>query len=98
MKAVFFINPENYSKVKSLVYADDVVSRQTINFREARALGLHKDGYYLEIDGPNEAVHKAKEILGDLAKEASGKEKEEFLKKIKAEEESAAEGFGSLFG
>jgi hypothetical protein len=98
MKAVFFINMENYSKARNIVYTDDVVARQTVNFREARALGLHKDGYYLEIDGPHEAIKRAKEILGGMAKEAEGKEKEDVLRKIKEEEEKAAEGFGSLFG
>ena len=98
MKAVFFIQMENYSKAKNIVYMDDVVARQTVNFREARALGFPKDGYYLEIDGPHEAIKRAKEILGAMAKEAEGKEKEDVLHKIKDEEDRAAEGFGSLFG
>ena len=98
MKAVFFIHMENYSKAKSIVFADDVVARQTVNFREARALGFQKDGYYLEIDGPHEAIKRAKELLGEIAKETEGKEKEDVLHKIKEEEDKAAEGFGSLFG
>jgi len=92
------MNMENYSKAKNLVFADDMVARQTVNFREARALGLSKDGYYLEIDGPHEAIHKAKALLKDIAHEVEGKEKEEVLHKIKEEEDKAAEGFGSLFG
>ena len=98
MKAVFFIPSENYSKVKNAVYSDDTVSRQTINFREARALGFDKDGYYLEIDGSGEAVEKTKEIVGDMGKEVGEKEKEEILKKIQEQQESAAQGFGSIFG
>jgi hypothetical protein len=98
MKAVFFITTENYPGVKNMVYADDVISRQTINFRESRAMGFNKDGYYLEIDGSHEAVKRLKELLGDKAKEVEGKEKENVLKKIKEEEDAAAEGFGNLFG
>ena len=98
MKAVFFMGMENYSKAKNIVFADDMLARQSVNFREARALGLHKDGYYLEIDGPQEAIHRAKELLKDIAKEVEHKEKEEVLHKIKEEEDKAAEGFGSLFG
>ncbi len=98
MKEVFFINMENYSKARNVVFADDIVARQTVNFREARALGFQKDGYYLEIDGPHEAINKAKELLGEMAVEAGAKEKEEVLRKIKEEEDKAAEGFGSLFG
>ncbi|MCX6818151.1 MAG: hypothetical protein NTU57_04815 [Candidatus Aenigmarchaeota archaeon] len=98
MKEVFFIHMENYSKAKNVVFTDDVVARQTVNFREARALGMQKDGYYLEIDGPQEAIHRAKELLAEIAKVVEHKEKEEVLHKIKAEEDKAAEGFGSLFG
>ncbi len=98
MKAVFFIPAENFSKVKNTVYEDDLVSRQTINFREARALGFEKDGYYLEIDGSGEAVKKTKELIGDMGKEVDKKEKEEILKKISEQEESAAQGFGTIFG
>lgn len=98
MKAVFFIPSENYSKAKNLVYADDLISRQSINFRESKALGLKKDGYYLEIDGSEEAVKKLSEILKDIGKEVDKKEKEEVLKKISEQEESAAQGFGSIFG
>jgi rubrerythrin len=98
MKALFFINAEHYSEAKSVVYADDVISRQTVNFREARALGFDKEGYYLEIEGSAEAIHKAKELLAHKAKEVSGHEKDAVLKKIAEQEESAAEGFGALFG
>ncbi|MCK4335752.1 MAG: hypothetical protein KAT94_02525 [Candidatus Aenigmarchaeota archaeon] len=98
MKAVFFIPAENFSKVKNAIYQDDMVSRQSINFRESRALGFEKDGYYLEIDGSGEAIKRTKEILGDMGKEVDEKKKEEILKKISEQEESAAEGFGSIFG
>jgi len=98
MKAVFFIPAENYSKAKNLVYEDDLVSRQSINFRESKALGLKKEGYYLEIDGSEESIKRLGEILKDLGKEVDKKEREEVLKKISEQEESAAAGFGSIFG
>ncbi|NIO20658.1 MAG: hypothetical protein GTN76_07945 [Candidatus Aenigmarchaeota archaeon] len=98
MKAVFFIPSENYSKAKNLVYEDDLISRQSINFRESKALGLKKEGYYLEIDGSEEAIKKLAELLKDLGKEVDKKEKEEVLQKISEQEESAAAGFGSIFG
>ena len=98
MKAVFFIPSEKYSKAKNLVYGDDLLSRQSINFRESKALGMKKEGYYLEIDGSEEAIKKLAEILKDLGKEVDKKEREEVLKKISEQEESAAQGFGSIFG
>ncbi|MBN2042645.1 MAG: hypothetical protein JW754_02465 [Candidatus Aenigmarchaeota archaeon] len=98
MKALFFLPSENYSKAKNKVSEDDVVSRQSLNFRECKALGFDKEGYYLEIDGSEESIVKAKEVIGELGKEVSGKEKEDVLAKIKEQEENAAAGFGSIFG
>ncbi len=98
MKALFFLPSENYSNVKNKVSEDDVVSRQSLNFREGKALGFDKEGYYLEIDGSEESIVKAKELIGDLGKEVSGKEKEDVLAKISEQQENAAAGFGSIFG
>ncbi len=98
MKALFFVPSENYSKARNAVETDDLISRQTINFRESRALGFDKEGYYLEIDGSEDSISKAREVLEETGKEITGNEKDEVLKKIKEQEDSAAEGFGSLFG
>jgi hypothetical protein len=98
MKVVFFIEAGYYADVKNIVYADDLVSRQSINFREAKSLGFDKNGYYLEIDGSEEAIRKAKEIIGEKGKEITGEEKKKVLAKIKEQEESADAGFGALFG
>ncbi len=98
MKAVFFVPSENFPKCKNTVYADDILARQTINFRESHALGMEKDGYYLEIDGAEESIAHAKELLKELVKEVDKGEMEKVLKKIEEQENSAAQGFGTLFG
>lgn len=98
MKAVFFIPAEKYSKAKNLVYGDDLISRQSLNFRESKALGFSKEGYYLEINGSEKAIERLAELLKDIGKETDKKEREEVLKRISEQEESAAQGFGSIFG
>ncbi|MCD6591203.1 MAG: hypothetical protein J7K72_04500 [Candidatus Aenigmarchaeota archaeon] len=98
MRTVFFISSDNYQKARNMVYGDDIISRQTINFRECRTLGFDKDGYYLEINGSEEAVKKLKELLGSLCKELDNNEKNEVLKKIDEQEKNAEAGFGALFG
>ena len=50
------------------------------------------------IDGEDEAIKKAKELLKGLAKELSGKEAEDVIAAIDEQESSAAEGFGAIFG
>jgi 6-phosphogluconate dehydrogenase (decarboxylating) len=98
MKAVFFIQKEKQGQAKGKVYGDELVSKQTIILRDSSALGMKKDGYYLMIDGEDDAVKKAKEILKDSAKELTGPEAEEVIAAIDKQESSAAEGFGAIFG
>lgn len=107
METLIQIETKNYQKVKEMLLKDDVVSRASIVFKEAK-LYRGKDGYYCYITGLEEQCKKALEIVKqkdqktgnvvELAKEVTGKEKEEFVKKIKDEEERAMEGFGNIFG
>jgi len=98
MKAVFFIEPDKYGQAKNKVYSDELVSKQSIILRDASALGMKKQGYYMLIDGEDDAVKKAKENLKESAEELSGSEAEEAIQAIEKQESSAAEGFGAIFG
>ncbi len=98
MKAVFFIEPDNYVQAKGKVYGDELVSRQSITLRDSSSLGVDKKGYYLLVDGEDESIKQAKKILSGLAKELTGPEAEKVLSAIEQQESSAAEGFGAIFG
>ncbi len=98
MKILFYLEKDKYQKVSDLVMKNDLLARQSINFREAASLGLKEAGYYLEMDCSEEAVEEAKKVLKDLAKELSGKDKDKILEIIAKQEESANAGFGSIFG
>ena len=98
MKAVFFIDRDKYGGSKSRLYADDLVSRQSITTRDSGSLGKKGDGYYVQIDGDEAAIKKAREILKDSGKELKGKEAEEINSAIEGQESSAADGFGAIFG
>jgi len=98
MKAVFFIPKENQGQAKSRVYGDELVSRQSITLRDSQALGIDKEGYYLQVEGDESAVKKAEEILKDVAEKLDGKQAEEVNSAIENQDSSAAAGFGSLFG
>lgn len=98
MKILFYLEKEKYSKASETVLKNDLLSRQSINFREAASLGLKETGYYLELDCSEEACEEAKKLLKDLAKELAGKEKEKILEILAKQEESANAGFGSIFG
>jgi hypothetical protein len=98
MKAVFFVDKDKYSQAKNKVYTDEAVSRASITVRDNAAIGLKKAGYYIQVEGDESALKKARELLSGVAKELSGKEAEEVTSAIENQESSAAEGFGAIFG
>ncbi|HLD57931.1 MAG TPA: hypothetical protein VJA47_06485 [archaeon] len=92
------VKKENYSKAGDIVFKNDLVSRQSINFRDSKSLGLSGDVYYLDIQGSDEALEEARKLLKDVASEVTGAEKEKVVDVIEKQEESANAGFGSIFG
>jgi len=97
MKVLLLTENKNLQKVKDLLLKDDVVSRASVTWKEAKAYG-GKEGYYIYVSGLEEACKKAIELSKDFVKEVTGKEKDDFLKKLKEEEDRAAEGMGGIFG
>jgi len=96
MKEIFLVSNENKAKADEAVKKDDLVSRSSIITRSAASLGIEKDGYFIIIDGSEEAIKKAEELLKDLAKKYE--KKEEVEEKMKNQEDSAIEGFGNILG
>jgi hypothetical protein len=100
MELVLLIEAKNYPKVKDKFLKDDSVSRASISFKEGSIIG--KDDYYCYISGTEEQCRHVLELIKEdgieLAKEVTGKEKEEIINKIKEEEDKAVEGFGNILG
>src|SRR5438046_10383995 len=59
---VFRLTPAQADRV-SVLTADDVVSRQSVVFRDAKSLGLKGDDRYVVVEGNEEAVARAAELL-----------------------------------
>jgi hypothetical protein len=95
MEILLQTETKNYSKLRDILLKDDLVSRASIVFKEAKTLSK-EEGYYCYISGTEDQCKKAVELAKDLAKEI--KDKEEIINKIKEEEEKAEEGFGGIFG
>lgn len=98
MNILFEIEKKDLEEVKKLLLNDDIVSRGSIQFREARGLGLKKKNYYCYVSGTEEVCKKAKMLVEKLAKIIEGKNKDKIIEKIKGEEKEAMEGFGAIFG
>jgi len=95
--AIFEIKKEDESAVEE-IKKDDLVSRQSIWTRDAKSLGIEGDSVFLKIEGDEEAIKKAEEILGERAKKLEGEERERVNEKFIADEEKASEGMGFIFG
>jgi len=96
MKEIFLVSSENKAKAEEAVKKDDLVSRSSIVVRSADSLEIKEDGYFIIIDGKDEAIKKAEELLKDLAKKY--KKKEIVEKKMQEQEDSAIVGFGNILG
>ncbi len=97
MDAVYFIPRDKFQDVENALLKDDVLSRQSLTFRNAAIFGSKEDVVCVKISGSDEAMEKAKELVGDKGKLIEGKEKEKILKQITEEEDAVAQGFGSIF-
>jgi len=98
MEAVFFIEKEKYSQARDKASSDELVSKQSLTFKDSSSLGLEKEGYYLLVSGSDEGVKAAKGLLKGLAEELKGDEAEKVRSVIKEQEEEAMAGFGGIFG
>lgn len=75
---------------------DDQLSRQSIVLRDARHFGRDDDALLLFVEGTEEGMRRADEILLYFAKPAP--DAEALHQALKDEEDEAASGLGSIFG
>lgn len=96
---VLKVEPSKAAVVQK-VTSDDVVSRQSIHTRDARALGLAGDHLYVRIQGSDAGIAQAKKLAGELkvGEALPTVEADRVSKAIDAEEDAAATGMGMIFG
>lgn len=100
MAYVIFEIPKEKESELEILKKDDLISRQSLTFRDARSLGLVGDVVYVKIEGSEEALKRAQDMveehqLGDTLNPADARP---ISDKIRDEEESASEGMGMIFG
>ena len=95
---IFEVPSEQQSKINNLI-KEDIISRQSILTRDAKALNIDKDVSYVKIEGSEDAIKKAEELAEELEfKKLDEKEASEINDKIREQEDSAADGMGMIFG
>lgn len=101
--AVFTVKNEDADAVQGL-YEDDLVGRQSITVREAESLDVadapdaDADVRYVVVEGSDEAVEKAGELLGDAGERLEDEVAALVFEAIKEAEEAGAAGMGMIFG
>jgi hypothetical protein len=98
MEVVFEVEKSEFSKARDVLLKDEMVAKASVIFKDASTFGIDRNVYFVYVAGLDEACGKAKELMKELGKEVSDDLKEQIVSKIKQEEDSAATGFGSIFG
>jgi len=104
MEYITFVNKDNVMKAENALKADfDLASKQSIEIRDAKSLGIEKDGSFFIIDGSDEGVSKCKELIKEFEadasdEDASDEEKIKAKEVVKKEGDAAAAGMGGIFG
>ncbi|UCE38291.1 MAG: hypothetical protein JSW00_03375 [Thermoplasmata archaeon] len=95
--AIFSVEKTQASKINKIL-KDDLISRQSISVRDAKALSIEKDVRYVLIEGTDEAIAKADELFSEVGKKEDEEEAKNIYDKIKSEESDVATGVGMIFG
>ena len=96
MEILYFIPKDKYSQARDKLLRDDKISRGSISFRDAKTLGIDKEGFFCYISGTEEVCKEAEKVLSELGEVVENRDA--ILEKIKQDENAAMEGFGNIFG
>ncbi|PKK85619.1 MAG: hypothetical protein CVT48_04645 [Thermoplasmata archaeon HGW-Thermoplasmata-1] len=97
--AIFRIEPSNAAKIND-VLKDELANRQSVLTRDAGSLGMDGNALYFKVEGSEQGVERAAEILKENGGGVKMPESEAAAinRKIIEEEENAADGMGMIFG
>jgi hypothetical protein len=98
MDWIAFVKRENVRKAEEILRNDFELSSQSINIRDAKPLGIEKDGSFFLISGTEEGVKKSKELIKEFTENVDDKDLKKVAEKVKEEEARAAEAFGAILG
>jgi hypothetical protein len=79
------------------VLHDDVVSRQSQTIRDAPSMGGPSGHLYVLVEGSDEGVRRAEELLKPLAEPMTAADREALHRRLQEERDSASAGMGLFF-
>jgi hypothetical protein len=75
---------------------DDILSRQSLQVRDAKHFGMPGDWLFLFVDGSEAGIVRADALVLDFAERAPDAQRLHDV--MQAEDDAAASGLGSIFG
>lgn len=96
MEKIVKVEKNKFEEVKEKLLKDEETSKLSLTFREGSIVN-DDSHYYIKIQGPEEIVKKALEMIKEDVKEIEEEEEKKVKEKMEEEERAAIEGFGSLF-
>jgi hypothetical protein len=98
LNTLYFYDYETKKDVDKIL-KEDLFKRLGYTIRECKLMGPEREGYYLYIKSAPEMIKKVDEAFeGTKIEKVTGKEAEDVIEKIKADDEAAATGMGMIFG
>ncbi|MEM5830123.1 MAG: hypothetical protein QXL82_01270 [Candidatus Aenigmatarchaeota archaeon] len=94
---VYVLEKKNLKKVEEILTKNEKTSMLSIYFRDFKTLGLEEDKVALILDGLEEYIKIADDLIKDFVEVPDESLKNEILKRFEEEEKKAREGFGFLF-
>lgn len=92
---VYRVNATDRPRLEAAM-ADDILSRQSLQVRDARHFGKPGGDVYLFVDGSEAGILRADALLLEFAERAP--DAEALHAQLAAEDDAAASGLGSIFG
>lgn len=92
---VYRIKPSLRTRLEEAL-GDDILSRQSITMRDASHFGSKEDWVYLFVEGEEKGMLRADAVILEFGERAP--DGDALHARLKAEEDEAASGLGSIFG
>ncbi len=89
--------PAEKKEALETVLQDNILWRQTRLFKEASLYGGKLGDYFLYMNGGEEAMQRADQMVPPLGKKLTGTDAEKIYAQIQEEEDRAASGMGMIF-
>jgi hypothetical protein len=97
MTAILFAVPGTRRAELDTILKEDRVARQSQKIRDAATLGGKAGELFVLVEGSEEAVKIAEELLAKIGTKLPSTEHERVLHRMKEEDESASAGMGLFF-